>query len=184
MPASAKPRPGTASSFLFLGPGEKAERLGEAETPPEAPRRNPQEREPEQQAGAGLREKQDQGKEVPEGTAKAAYGSVAKLDQGGRHGGIELGLVFLGEFELDAGEVHAVLQVFLFRFHLLDFTPYAGDLLLDFKNIFDLAGARSQDVLEAKFRLSVIFDAGGEIRVLLSDLFTVLAFPVDPAKGL
>ena len=76
-----------------------------------------------------------------------------------------------------------MLQVFLFRFHLLDFTADAGDFLFDIKNVFDLAGAGSKNVLEASFRFSVILNAGDEIRVLRGDFFAVLAFPFDPAQG-
>src|SRR5438876_462062 len=170
--------------FHSSSSGERAERVSAAVPPPEAPGRNPHEGEPEQEAGTRLREKKNQGPESLERIAKAVDTRVAELDQDRWRRRVELGFVFFGKFQVDGGEVDAMLERFLFGFHLLDFAPDAGDFLFDIKNIFYLAGARSKDVLEAKLRLAVILDASNEVCVLLRDFFAILRFAFDTAEGL
>jgi len=59
------------------------------------------------------------------------------VDLGGDGGGqgVELGFVLLGEFQVDGGEVDAVLEIFLFGFHLFDFAADAGDFLFDGEDV-------------------------------------------------
>src|ERR1700722_14594526 len=57
----------------------------------------------------------------------------------------DLRFVLFRETQLDAREVHAMLQCLLFRFHLLDFTTHTGDLLFHGKHIADLAGPLQED---------------------------------------
>ena len=64
-------------------------------------------------------------------------------------GGIELGFILLGETEVDGGEVDAVLEIFLFGFHLLDLVADAGDFLFYLEDVADFSGALREDGLEA-----------------------------------
>jgi len=52
--------------------------------------------------------------------------------------------IFLGELQVDGGEVHAVLEYFLIGLHLLDLAPDSRYLFFNLEHIFDSAGVLRQ----------------------------------------
>src|SRR5277367_5245447 len=77
-----------------------------------------------------------------------------------------------------------MLEVFLFGFHLLDFAANPGDLLFNFEDVADLAGALGENGLEPLFGFAGVFEALDQVGVLLSDFFAALVFEFDAAEGL
>ena len=107
------------------------------------------------------------------------------MDQRGDGGGwgIELGFVFFGEFQVDGGEVDAVLEIFLFGFHLFDFAADTGDFLFDAKDVADFSGALGEDGLETLLGFGGVFQTGNQISMLLGDFFSVLVFGLGATEG-
>ena len=126
---------------------------------PREPSRNEEQEEPEKEHRSVLGEEENDREKSVGDVAVAIDGGVADLrgDGGGR--GVELGFVFLGEFEIDGGEVDAMLEIFLFGFHLFDFAADARDFLFDFEDVADFAGAVREDGLEALLGFAGIFQA-------------------------
>jgi len=106
-----------------------------------------------------------------------------KLHQDGRRGRSELGLVFFSKFQVDGGEVDAMLEPFLFGFQLLDFPAHAGDLLFDFKDVLNFSGASAANILEALFGFAGVFQPGDKVGTLLADFFPILRLAFDAAEG-
>src|SRR5215467_10490315 len=158
------------------GSGQRSERLGAPKAPPKPPGGNTQEGQPEQEARTRLREKKNQRQKALERAAEAVDGGIAELHQDRRRGRVELSLVLFGQLQIDGGEVHAMLQGFLFRFHLLDFAAHAGNLLLHIQNVLHLAGPRTKNILKAQFRFLRVLQPRHEVEVLLSYFFASLCF--------
>lgn len=98
-------------------------------------------------------------------------------------GQTELGLGLLGELQVDGGEVDAMFEGLLLRLHGFDFAPDDCDFLLDGEDFFDLAGALLEDGAQAIFGFAGVFEAGGEVCVLLGDFFAGLGFIFNAAEG-
>src|SRR5271170_7789540 len=69
------------------------------------------------------------------------------------------------------------------RFHAFDFAADAGNLFLNLKNIFDAPGALLQNRAEAVFGFTIVFEASGQISVLLGDIFPGLRFTFDDSES-
>src|SRR5690348_2418607 len=117
-------------------------------TAPGQPHGNKKSEDPEEKNRAVLCEEENNGEESVGEVAIAVDRGIMDQRGDGRSRGIELGFVLLREFEVDGGKIDAMLEVFLFGFHLFDFAADAGDFLFDFEDVADFAGALREDGLE------------------------------------
>ena len=92
-----------------------------------------------------------------------------------------MGFVLFSELDFDGGEVYSVFEGLLLGFHGLDLAADGGDLLFDFEDIGESAGALGEDAAEAVFGLAGVVEACCEVGVLFGDLFAGLSFVLDAA---
>lgn len=122
--------------------------VGVTPTAPGQPGGDNKSEDPEEKNRAVFCEEENDGeKSVGDVAIAVDRGVVDQRGDGGSRG-IELGFIFLRELKVERGKVDAMLEVFLFGFHLFDFAADASDFLFDFEDVADFAGALGEDGLE------------------------------------
>lgn len=149
---------------------------------PEEPHGNGKQESPEEEDGAEFGEEEKKGDKSVGNVSITVHESVVEPRGDGRGRRVQLGFVFFGDFEIHGREIHAMFEVLLFSFHLLDFAAHTSDFLFDFEDVADFSGALGEDGLETLLGFAGIFETGDEVGVLLGDFFAVLIFVFDVAE--
>jgi hypothetical protein len=85
--------------------------------------------------------------------------------------------------EFDGGELDAVFEGPLLRFHAFNIATDARDPLLHLQDLDDVSGALLKDGAEALFGFAGVFQARNQVGVLPGDFFAGLRFVFDTAEG-